>query len=354
MNQDGVGCESCHGAAENWLALHTTDRWKRISPADKQKNHGFTYTKNLVRRIEVCAGCHVGQDDENGFPVRDVNHDLIAAGHPRLYFEFAAYQENQPTHWRTDKPAVEADADFPARAWALGQLVSAKTALDLLVSRSAHAPVKSPPGLPPALPDRKPQSPWPEFAEYGCFSCHHGLADEPWRGNRATIGVSPGAPAWGSWSYPLTSALLENCTIGDHANVKEFQSALKSLTEEMSRPAPDSATVKRIADNGIEAVEALIRDFSIRPPFNAAVVEQLIDGLNRREAWKEVASWDHAAQRYLALVPLNQARGLLDPRRVDKQQALSSDLHAILKCLRFPDGFDSPRGFDPGRLPVGP
>ena len=28
MNQDGVGCESCHGSAKDWLGPHTTDGWK--------------------------------------------------------------------------------------------------------------------------------------------------------------------------------------------------------------------------------------------------------------------------------------------------------------------------------------
>ena len=133
MNQDGVGCESCHGSSEKWLGLHTTDKWKGISPREKQDNYGFTYTKNVVHRVELCASCHVGQDARDGFPLRDVNHDLIAAGHPRLNFEFAAYQENQPKHWNDNKPAAaEAAADFPARAWALGQLVSAKAALELV------------------------------------------------------------------------------------------------------------------------------------------------------------------------------------------------------------------------------
>ena len=72
-----------------------------ISAADKYDRFGFMDTKNLVSRIEQCAGCHIGQDARGGLPLRDVNHDLIAAGHPRLNFEFAAYHENQPKHWKS-------------------------------------------------------------------------------------------------------------------------------------------------------------------------------------------------------------------------------------------------------------
>ena len=360
MNQDGVGCESCHGSAEKWLGIHTTGpRWSLIAPSDRQNDYGFMDTKNLVRRIELCVGCHVGQDARDGFPLRDVNHDLIAAGHPRLNFEFAAYQENQPRHWNVGKRSeAEAIADFPAQAWGLGQLVSARAALELVGSRSARAPDVPPPALPPALPGPvSAHSPWPEFAEYGCFSCHHRLADEPWRKNRVSAGIPIGVPAWGSWYYPLAVDLLNHSAVGEHAEVEEFQSALKSLAGEMCRPLPDATLVKPMADNGIKVLDGVIQRYSTRPApallFDAAGVERLINGLNGREAWNTVASWDHAAQRYLALVPLNQARGRLEPRRQMEQKALSEKLHDLLSQLSFPKDFDSPRGFDPERRPVG-
>jgi hypothetical protein len=34
VRQDGVGCESCHGAAELWLGAHTQSWWNDLSPAD--------------------------------------------------------------------------------------------------------------------------------------------------------------------------------------------------------------------------------------------------------------------------------------------------------------------------------
>jgi hypothetical protein len=360
MNQDGVGCESCHGPAEKWLGPHTSRDWKGISAADKYDRFGFTNTKNLVSRIELCAGCHIGADARHGLPLRDVNHDLIAAGHPRLYFEFAAYHENQPRHWQVEKPpAIEAAVDFPARAWALGQLVSAKSALELLESRSARALVLPAPesNLPPAL-HRSPaaHSPWPEFAEYGCFSCHHSLADESWRRNRRTTDVLPGAPSWGTWYFPIAGELAANSAGIEDAVVTQYRSALATVVREMSRPNtnPDRASSSVAA--GKIALDALIRELSAGAAsshtFSASGVEHLIDVLNRREAWDNVANWDEAAQRFLALVPLNQARIRRDPRKKPGQQALSDELRARLKSLAFPKGFDSPRGFDPGRIPA--
>ena len=120
---------------------------------------------------------------------------------------------------------------------------------------------------------------------------------------------------------------------------------------------PDLAVVKVMADQCIKGLDGVILRFSTRPApallFDAAGIERLINGLNRPEAWNKVASWDHAAQRYLALVPLNQARGRLDSRRLTEQKALSDELRNLLGRLSFPKDYDSPRGFDPGRLPVG-
>ena len=51
-------------------------------------------------QAQVCVGCHVGAPAKDGVPARDLNHDLMAAGHPRLIFELSSYQANMPPHWR--------------------------------------------------------------------------------------------------------------------------------------------------------------------------------------------------------------------------------------------------------------
>ena len=257
-------------------------------------------------------------------------------------------------------PAVEAAADFPARAWRLGQLVSARTALDLLGSRSARAlsMTSTASTLPPALPHSpSAHAPWPEFAEYGCFSCHHSLADESWRRNRTSPGVTPGAPPWGTWYFPIAGELVANSAGIEDAVVKQYRSALASIVKEMNRTNPNPNRSRSNVAAGINSLDALIREFSDGPAssrfFNASAVEHLIDALNRREAWDNVASWDEAAQRDLSLVPLNQTRVRWDTgRRADQRAALSDELRARLKSLTFPKGFDSPRGFDPGRIPA--
>src|SRR5262249_44082077 len=143
---NGFGCESCHGPAEHWLAPHTAPAsWSRMNDQTK-RGLGFWPLQRMADRAQVCVSCHVGEKD------RDVNHDLIAAGHPRMNFAFDTYLANLPRHWQPDK-----DRDLES-AWLVGEVVSAHAALELLAHRA-----------------EKTAKPWPEFAEYDCFACHHNL-----------------------------------------------------------------------------------------------------------------------------------------------------------------------------------
>jgi hypothetical protein len=258
MNADGVGCESCHGRSAEWLGPHTTYGWRDKGWPEKAKLK-MENTRDLAARAEICAGCHVGSHSPDGLPVRDVNHDLIAAGHPRLNFEFAAFLANMPAHWeeKDEKGKLLADdpagaAAFPARAWAIGRLATVKAALELLEARAAKAqclqdrlakPAAAPEPL--ALPlagADTPGAPWPEFTEYGCFACHHDLRDEAWRRRARTDGIKPGTPSWGSWTLPLTRELLDELVPLPVAG--PYTESLRPLSEEMAKPGPDPGAIQ--------------------------------------------------------------------------------------------------------------
>jgi len=77
LQRDGVSCEACHGNAKGWEAVHTLNGFDRHVA-------GFNDLKIAGNAATICAGCHVGAPAENGLPRRDMNHDMIAAGHPEL------------------------------------------------------------------------------------------------------------------------------------------------------------------------------------------------------------------------------------------------------------------------------
>ena len=99
-----------------------------------------------------------------------MSHDLIAAGHPPLRFELVNYLNAMPPHWNTRAATERHGTGFTAKLWTVSQLVSAQAAVDVLNYRAKQT----------EAPSRK-QTPWPEFAEYDCFACHHNLAQPSWR-----------------------------------------------------------------------------------------------------------------------------------------------------------------------------
>jgi hypothetical protein len=345
MNSDGVGCESCHGASAHWLGRHTTSAWKQINDPREKRAHGLVDTKDLVHRATVCTGCHVGQRSHESLLDRDVNHDLIAAGHPRLNFELSAFLDRMPAHWKEkNQNADRADprrraANFPARAWALGRLVTLRSSIELLSARSAAA-------VDHAVP-------WPEFTEYGCFSCHHSLRDEAWR-RRQNAAVTPiGAARWGTWTTPLLGELLGPVKpLTDEASARESLESLSRLAALMAPAVPNPALVQRASHLAAEKLDRSIAGLA-EARFDAEQVERLITALDGPEAWDRVASWDEATVRYLALVPLRQAWSELAPTRKADQDKLAIRLEAVRSKLYFPAGYDSPSGFDPGKLRMG-
>jgi hypothetical protein len=188
----GVHCEACHGPARDWVKEHTLKSWVSESPAARTLK-GQRNTRDLVVRAGVCAQCHIGTTD---VPGQEVNHDLIAAGHPRLNFEFTVYLANLPPHWdeNIDRKFAErpeagvnpgvARTNFALEAWEAGQLVSADFALRQLTGRAGRA------------------APWPEFAEYDCFSCHHDLRPS---GFRQMAGKNRDVWTCGNWYTALAA-----------------------------------------------------------------------------------------------------------------------------------------------------
>jgi len=352
LNADGVGCESCHGPSERWFGAHTTLAWNAQSRAEKEEQWGLWNTKNLARRASICAGCHVGEHSADGLSVRDVNHDMIAAGHPRLNFELCSSLDNLPEHWdEKDENAgtlgpSHRSADFPARAWAIGRLTGAKAAIALLARRVAEAEAGPEPLAGHDSGARKRAARWPELSEYGCFSCHHDLRDQVWRRGPRQGGVALGSPRWGTWILPATKELLEE--FAAKAEQGGSVETLDQLVIAMEKPAalPQIAAAARNAAGSLEKCQSGVA----ASRFDVATIERLIDRIDNREAWDHVTSWDEAAGRYLALVPLYQSWLASTGGPSPKQKALRDRLAALLERLRFPNGSASPAGFEAGQI----
>ena len=107
---EGVSCESCHGPAGNWLVAHTEKGWTTRGNA-----LGMIDLADAFTCAATCADCHVGGPPTADGAIREVTHDLIAAGHPRLAFELRSYKRAEPPHWH-DRFMAAANADEIGRA----------------------------------------------------------------------------------------------------------------------------------------------------------------------------------------------------------------------------------------------
>lgn len=165
----GVSCESCHGAAGGWLAEHTTQRWSALSATDKESDWGFRNTADLSSRAALCIDCHVGPKVDDQQRIFRVDHDLIAAGHPRLSFEFPSFLRNYPAHWDREKDRRRVDGDsYQLTAWRYGNWHHVRAlARDAFLQDSFIAQN--------AANDRDHEAAI-DFAQYDCFRCHHRLA----------------------------------------------------------------------------------------------------------------------------------------------------------------------------------
>ena len=100
---EGVSCEGCHGAAENWLRSHTRHDFMR---ADRTAA-GMRDLQNLYVRANTCVACH-----------QVVSRPLLKAGHPELIFELDGQSVAEPKHWSAEKNGNG------AQAWLVGQAVA--------------------------------------------------------------------------------------------------------------------------------------------------------------------------------------------------------------------------------------
>ncbi|WZO98197.1 multiheme c-type cytochrome [Isosphaeraceae bacterium EP7] len=317
---DGVGCESCHGAAGGWLAQHGSAAWKglslsgQLSDARKQREFGMVATKDLVERGRRCVACHVGDGRA------DVNHDLIAAGHPRLEFEYASQMARYPKHWLVEDDKRR-DPSYEARAWAVGRALSAQAALSLLSWRAEASKARGD-GLASGAHALATPPAWPEFSEYECASCHHDLSNPATRPGQ---NAGRGPLAWGSWFAPSTRFLA--------GVVGQDVPWLGSLEREMRRPSPSPAAAADLARQGVVRLEALIETLRAMP-LEPGDASRLIGAMMASGGDIAPISRDRAEATALGLRAM--ARRLVDddPRRAET--LFIRELSGYLDVFRAP------------------
>ncbi|MGH9864565.1 MAG: multiheme c-type cytochrome [Candidatus Acidiferrales bacterium] len=301
---DGVSCESCHGPASTWLGPHTTVGWTH----EQSVKLGMYDTRNLVLRTERCLECHLGTKNKY------VDHEMLAAGHPDLYFEMDSFEATMPRHW---KQPLEQDAWRDVRDWGTGQAVQLSAEMKYLQN----------------LAQREA---WPEYAQLDCFACHHSLVktENSWRQQRGYAGRQPGNPPWNPSRYIVFRQMARTV---DPPLATKLDASLNKVDTEMSRLVPDRTRVAASATD-TEGVLGNLEQRIATMPYDQAMTLKLMRDISGDTDGISMAGERSAEQAVMALNSLFLAYS----RNV--KLANESDLRAAIaglyQQLQNPSAYD--------------
>jgi hypothetical protein len=296
---DGVGCEACHGGAENWLESHSGSE---TSHAQNVKN-GLVPLEKAGVRAEVCQDCHIGDQE------RFLGHDLLGAGHPRLQFELMSFSVLQPYHYRADEDYYERkpEADRPARIWAIGQIEAARRMLEGIQSK-----------------DFMTSPLWPELAFFDCHGCHTPMSVEQPEERYTSPGLTPGSPRLND-SALMMALMLERVIPGGTP-----ETMLKTIRRLHGASRKGPAQVRSVARELEPQLEALA-DRLETTQLTTGLQRELLGELTRAGARGRFSGYLSAEQAAMA------AQVLLKHGQAGVEGSVSRQLDPVFDALDNPD-----------------
>ncbi len=264
---EGVSCENCHGPAQAWLGQHTA-RESEKKHAESVGLH-MVDTRNVIVRTGKCLECHLGTRE------KFVDHQMIAAGHPDLFFELDSFSAVMPRHWKTPRESaagkpVEDGAWEGVRDWSTGQAVQLRAAMERLTWRAKGERADST----PAAEAANKENIWPEYSELSCVACHHALgpAKDSWRQEHGYAGRRPGDPAWNASRYAVFRLLAKQV---DSASAEELDRQLLAVSDEMSKLNPDRGVVASAATAAAPVAQRIAERLAAMPYDQAMALRML-------------------------------------------------------------------------------
>jgi cytochrome c554/c'-like protein len=279
---DGVGCEACHGGAQNWLGPHVSGLNHAADLAA-----GMYPTDRPVERAERCLRCHFGDDK------RFANHDIMGAGHPPLPFELATFTAIQPAHFVVDKDYIERKGrPNDMLFWAVGQATDLSKRMEKL-----------------ADPQYAPKGANPELSLFDCQACHHAMNQLQWQ-KRQSTGLGPGRLR----IYDATAIMLRTII------ARVAPDAAKELTDHIS--ALHKATTDQKPDywTGVQREAKAIHD----------IADKLIPTLAKH-------NFDQGDAKALAQAVVAAGSEDLDYSAAQQQTMALGSIIAAMRAFNFAD-----------------
>jgi hypothetical protein len=313
---DGVGCESCHGAASGWLTSHYAV--------------GATHTNNISRglialenpriRAGVCLDCHFGSADEGQF----VTHRIMAAGHPRISFELDLFTTLQGHHQEDDDYRQRKGRASSVQTWAVGQAMALERSLSLFSS-----------------PSRGTEGIFPEFYFFDCHSCHRRISDQT--DYRPTALANParpipsGMPPYNDENMIMLSAAARVVAPGAG---QRFEAASRAFHLAVAR---DRGAAVAAAGQLREAARNLANAFA-SATIGRDQTFAIIDSITSEAISPRFTDYAGSVQAVMAtdtLLSSLVSQGAVTP---DGAESIRDDINAAYRAVRDPNAYD-PREF---------
>jgi hypothetical protein len=229
--------------------------------------------KDPIKCSETCLSCHLGTT------TKWVDHEMIAAGHPDLYFELDSFTAAMPKHWKEPR-------DDP---WAELRLLATGQAIQLRENMRRIA--------------RETERFWPEFSEFDCFACHHNLTmpKNSWRQEHGYPGRRPGNPPWDASRFAILKLIAEQV---DGAEAQHLDTALSQVNSLVSDITADRHRITTAAQATAETADRVARRMS-GCHFDSSTAVQLIrriSGAGESIAFQGERSAEQAAMVLNSLV----------------------------------------------------
>jgi hypothetical protein len=214
---------------------------------------------------------------------------IMAAGHPRLYFELGTFTVDQPAHFKVTDYYVSRKGKIDMmNLWLTGQLETAERDLTLL-----QGPIFTPGGI------------VPELSFYDCNACHHAKEKMRWSAAHAGAGVKPGTLRLQKQSLIMLQALLESLGTADAA------SQLASGSDALIRAGGlDVASARAAAQKVLEQLHGL--DPWTKRVYSSAEVAKVRKTVLRYAAEDKASDYGTAEQVVLGVQSLSYALGDYD------------------------------------------
>jgi hypothetical protein len=285
-------------------------------------------TVSVVGRAETCVRCHIGSRTADGL-TRDMNHDLIAAGHPALRFDLLIYSENLPKHWDMQSDDEKRFNESAVRIRNVGRAINLAAAASLASQRaSAH------------VSDHN-SVPWPELADYDCFACHQSLSIREYRLppsdknlNKSPLHVSDGLPVWNAWHSV------------NQFDMRGKKTVLETLSPHKSVPANVARISKIIATE--------YRKYAASQMTASPDPEAMLESPKNQLQEEPPVDWHQAAIQYLQIDAALRDQAKMKATAAKARQQLEQ-LRSVEQLLRFDQTrskdqftrYHSPAKFDP-------